>query len=126
MSLRNGAGPAPAATGGEARKNVGSGNARSSKAHSQNPQAPSWRNVLPVHPAAELFPLMSPEELRDLGADIRKNELTMPIVLWKGDRTYVLDGRCLDGIEVAYGSAVQALLPAIVTTDSNSLAAATR
>ena len=39
MSLRNGAGPAPAATGGEARKNVGSGNARSSKAHSQKVRA---------------------------------------------------------------------------------------
>jgi hypothetical protein len=25
---------------------------------------PSWRDVLPVHPAAELFPLMTPDELR--------------------------------------------------------------
>ena len=24
---------------------------------------PSWRDVLPIHPAADLFPLMSPDEL---------------------------------------------------------------
>ena len=28
------------------------------------PQAQSWRDTLPIHPAAELFPLMSPDELR--------------------------------------------------------------
>lgn len=40
MSLRNGAGPAPAATGGRARENViGAGNARSPKASTQTSQA---------------------------------------------------------------------------------------
>ena len=39
MLLGKGAGPAPAATGGEARKNAGGGNARSSKPHPQDPQA---------------------------------------------------------------------------------------
>ena len=24
----------------------------------------SWRDVLPIHPAAELFPLMSPEDIQ--------------------------------------------------------------
>jgi hypothetical protein len=33
-----------------------------------------WRDVLPVHPAAELFPPMAEAELRELGEDIRKND----------------------------------------------------
>jgi len=32
----------------------------------------SWRDVLSVHPAAELFPQMSADELRELGEDIKK------------------------------------------------------
>jgi hypothetical protein len=35
----------------------------------------SWRDVQPIHPAAELFPLMAPDELRALGEDIKKNGL---------------------------------------------------
>jgi hypothetical protein len=34
-----------------------------------------WREVLPIHPAAEL-------ELRELGEDIKKHGLTAPVVLW--------------------------------------------
>ena len=30
-----------------------------------------WRDVLQIHPAAELFPLMTPDELRALGEDIK-------------------------------------------------------
>jgi N6-adenosine-specific RNA methylase IME4 len=37
--------------------------------------------VLPVHPAAELFPLMSEAELRELGEDIKTNGLQVPITL---------------------------------------------
>ena len=58
--------------------------------------AKSWRDVLPVHPAAELFPLMSPDELRTLGEDIIKSGLTSPIALWRADfdrlARYQLDG----------------------------------
>jgi hypothetical protein len=32
--------------------------------------SPSWRNTLPIHPAAELFPRMSPDELQALGDDV--------------------------------------------------------
>ena len=36
----------------------------------------SWRDVLPIHPAAELLPLMSSDELRELADDI-KNRLQL-------------------------------------------------
>jgi DNA topoisomerase VI subunit B len=50
-----GAGLESAATDPGAQKNVGNDNARSSKPQPQNPQAApkSWRDVLPIHPAAE-------------------------------------------------------------------------
>jgi ParB-like chromosome segregation protein Spo0J len=44
----------------------------------------------PVHPAAELFPLMPEDELRDLAEDIKKNGLRFPIIMQDGK---VLDGR---------------------------------
>ena len=98
MSLRNGAGPAPAATGGEARKNVGSGNARSSKPHPQNPQAapsPSWRDVLSVHPAANNIPEASDDERRGLVADLAKRGPKVPVVLVRvaGASPQLVDGR---------------------------------
>jgi hypothetical protein len=45
-------------------------------------QAPKpWREVLPIHPAAELFPPMGPEELRELGEESRSMG-SQPVVLW--------------------------------------------
>jgi hypothetical protein len=67
----------------------------------------SWRDVLPIHPAAELFPPMTANELRELGADIKQNGLTSPIVLWSDGKSpaVLLDGRNrLDAIEMATGS----------------------
>jgi hypothetical protein len=66
---------------------------------------PSWRDVLPIHPAAELFPRMSPDELRALGEDIKKRGLMSPIMLWSpsidDDQTFLLDGRNrLDAMEL--------------------------
>lgn len=54
----------------------------------------SWRDVLKIHPAAELFPLMSEAELRELAADIKEHGLQHPVVLTY-DNDYnpiVLDG----------------------------------
>jgi hypothetical protein len=51
---------------------------------------PSWRDVLPIHPAAELFPLMSEVELRELADDIEKNGLCDPVAIYDGE---LLDGR---------------------------------
>jgi len=59
----------------------------------------SWRDHLKVHPAAELFPLMSEPELRELGEDIKKNGLLSPIII--GDDGGLVDGRNrLDAIEL--------------------------
>ena len=73
------------------------------------PQAQSWRDTLPIHPAAELFPRMSPDELRALGKDIRKHGLISPIVLFSDGKSPVrlLDGRSrLDAIESEIGPAI--------------------
>ena len=42
---------------------------------------PFWRDVLKIHPACELFPLMSQTELKELGDDIKKNGLLEKIKL---------------------------------------------
>jgi hypothetical protein len=70
-----------------------------SKPKSDNPSNQlQWRDELEVHPAAEVFPMMSPDELKALGEDIKKNGLRTDIVLWSATdeddaTTYLLDGR---------------------------------
>jgi hypothetical protein len=65
----------------------------------------SWRDVLPVHPAADMFPVLGRDELLELGRDIAAKGLTSPVVLWSestkhGDVVSVLDGRNrLDAME---------------------------
>jgi hypothetical protein len=70
----------------------------------------SWRDVLPIHPAADLFPLMAPDELRALGEDIKKNGLKIPIVFCLADDgkgKLLLDGRNrLDAMELIGGKSV--------------------
>jgi hypothetical protein len=42
----------------------------------------SWRDHIKVHPAADLFPMMSDDELKALGEDIKENGyMNSPIVL---------------------------------------------
>jgi ParB-like chromosome segregation protein Spo0J len=59
------------------------------------PQASfDWRQHLAVHPAAELFPEMDEAQLRELAADIKRNGLREPPVLYDGpERPCILDGR---------------------------------
>src|SRR5262249_21322450 len=75
------------------------------------PQAQSWRDTLPVHPAAALFPRMSSDELRELGKDIRKNGLRSSIALWqpdKGASALLLDGISrLDAVEIELGRPIR-------------------
>jgi hypothetical protein len=64
----------------------------------QSRKTKSWRDVLPVHPAAELFPRLAADELRVLADDIKKNGLQSPIVLWgAGSQTEKADLVLLDG-----------------------------
>jgi hypothetical protein len=64
----------------------------------------NWRDHLKVHPAADLFPLMSESELKELAADIKENGLLNPILLAStelldesGKRTDVHTHALLDG-----------------------------
>jgi protein gp37 len=52
-----------------------------------------WRDVLPIHPAAELFPLMPPDGLKALATDIEAHGLQRHVTV------QYLDGECvlLDG-----------------------------
>jgi hypothetical protein len=61
--------------------------------------ASAWRKTYKVHPAADVFPMLSDEELQKLGEDIKHYGLTDPILLI-GDQ--VVDGRNrLEAIERA-------------------------
>jgi hypothetical protein len=67
------------------------------KAEDKSPdgeQPAGWRNLIRVHAAAELLPLMEPEDLRALGEDIEANGLQMPIALLCDDTA---DPQVLDG-----------------------------
>jgi hypothetical protein len=67
------------------------------------PQAFDWRAILPVHPAAELFPPLSEAELLELAEDISMNGLRTSIVTCGGGKCPVLlDGRNrLDALALA-------------------------
>jgi hypothetical protein len=65
------------------------------------PSITGWRDYLAevgveLHPAAELFPMLSEVELDELARDIDANGLTSPLALWRptGDAPFqLLDGR---------------------------------
>jgi hypothetical protein len=55
-----------------------------------------WRDQIPVHPAADMFPMMGKDELLALGEDIQKHGLKSPIYVWKAaprEPRMLLDGR---------------------------------
>src|SRR6476646_4620883 len=60
-----------------------------------NPEQPNWRDILPIHPACELFPLMTPEELRELADDMTRNGPRERVTLYDDPTLGVclLDGR---------------------------------
>lgn len=62
-----------------------------------------WREVLLVYEAADLFPLLSAEELRALADDIAKHGLREPVDIWRAAYApmTLLDGRNrLDALEL--------------------------
>ena len=63
-------------------------------------QPKSWRDVLPVHPAADLFPPIPEAELKELAGDIEAHGLQTRVVVWNPsedpddeDKYLLLDGR---------------------------------
>jgi hypothetical protein len=97
MAIRNGAGAAAAESVSEAQEIADAASSEPTK------RQQSWRDVLPVHPAAELFPMMSKDELRELANDIKTNALREKADIYRdpviGD--CVLDGRNrLDALEL--------------------------
>lgn len=76
-------------------------------------QAPfNWRAHLRIHPAAELFPLMSEAELRELAEDIKKHGLQELPVIYRDPEwgVCILDGRNrVDALElIGWPTGVQA------------------
>jgi hypothetical protein len=58
----------------------------------------SWRDQLPIHPAAELFPQMPEPKLRKVGENIKAQGLKLPVAVCKGQ---LIDGRNrLDAMEL--------------------------
>jgi hypothetical protein len=54
-----------------------------------------WREKYKVHPAADVFPMMSDDELQKLGEDIEKHGLKHPLTFFKSgdDESVLVDGR---------------------------------
>jgi hypothetical protein len=54
----------------------------------------SWRDVVTIHPAADLFPMLGDAELRELGEDINRHGLREKIKIVVRDKEQILiDGR---------------------------------
>jgi hypothetical protein len=56
----------------------------------------NWRDLIAVHPAADLFPMMADGEIDELAKDIEENTLRSPLSIWRslpGATWQLLDGR---------------------------------
>ena len=66
-------------------------------------QPKSWRDQIKIHPAADLLPTTTADEVKILGEDIKKNRLHIPVAFFKEQKhspPKLLDGiRRLDAIE---------------------------
>ena len=62
-----------------------------------------WRQMLQVHPAADVFPLLGKEDVVALAADIKKHGLKQPVLIIEGKdgHAVLIDGRNrLDALEL--------------------------
>jgi ParB-like chromosome segregation protein Spo0J len=59
------------------------------------PATANWRELIKVHPAANAFPMLSPDELDALTEDIKANGVQVPIITWfdRDEREWLIDGR---------------------------------
>ena len=90
------------------------------KSPARNQPAPqAWREVVKVHPAAELLPRMSDAELRELGEDIcAATACILPVVIFadQDGTERLLDGRNrLDAMELVRPADCQRLRTRIPT-----------
>ena len=78
--------------GGQADELIDSTNSQA-QANTQATTTPTskWRPQYKVHPATDVFPMMSDEDLDKLGEDIKANGLRNPIIL--DSHGTLLDGR---------------------------------
>lgn len=56
----------------------------------------NWRDLIAVHPAADLFPMMPNSEIDELARDIEANSLQSPLSIWRslpGATWQLIDGR---------------------------------
>ena len=84
----------------------------------------AWRSKFRVHPAADLFPMMTKEELAKTAVDIKLNGLRMPIVVRQVDGKHeVLDGRnCLEALEIARMTLSKADVKEVELNDAEAVA----
>lgn len=91
----------------------------------------SWRDVIAIHPSAELQPMMTADELKALAADIKANGLLNKVMVFEdrdaGERL-VLDGRnrldaleLLGGVKATLNADGTALLPHMIEVVSSDL-----
>jgi hypothetical protein len=68
---------------------------KAESASKQSTAKVSWRDHKKFHPAADVFPLMSPDELRKLADDIQAHGIRVPIQTRTADdgELYLIDGR---------------------------------
>jgi hypothetical protein len=75
----------------------------------------SWRDVLPIHPAADAYPLLDRRDLIDLGDDIRRNGLLYLVTLSSDgqlcDGRNRLDAMEAAGIEIVFDDSMFERLP---------------
>jgi hypothetical protein len=62
-----------------------------------------WRDVIKVHPAAELFPLLPHDELRALGEDIRRHGFRHPVTFWVPGEPRAIAAEDFDDISLLDG-----------------------
>lgn len=56
----------------------------------ESQKSPQWRERYTVHPAADVFPMVSDEEIDKIGSDIAAHGLQQQLVMWRG---FLVDGR---------------------------------